>query len=131
MLALLCLTGCAQSASPTESHRSGDLVAAASSIKMPGTAQPCQNTATDSTNRCSLATVTARAAADDVAGQLRTLGLTPSVPKCEQVTKKTPESCTVQVVVSGRHALTFVASPHLLPNAPARFEGVDTVLLAQ
>lgn len=131
MLAILCLTACAQTAGPSGPQPSEDVVAAASAIKLPGSAQPCQNAASDSTDRCSLAKVTARAAAGDVAGQLQALGLTPSATKCEQVTAETPESCTVQVVVGGPHALTFVASPHLLSKPPAQFEGVDTVLMAQ
>lgn len=131
VLVALALSGCAQSTSPNTPPPSADVVAAASAINLPGTPQPCQNTSSDSTDRCSLAKVTARAAASDVSRQLQSLGLMPSPTKCEKASVTTPESCTVQVVASGPHALTFVASPHLLPSAPARFDGVETVLISQ
>lgn len=119
-----CLAGCGQ----RDNGPTVDVVATAAQVKLPGATQPCtQGAATD---RCSTAKVDARAAAEDVTGQLRALGLDPKSPVCEKVTEKMPEQCTVQVVVAGPHALTFIAFPHALPTAPLRFDGVDTVILA-
>jgi hypothetical protein len=98
-------------------------------MMLPGAAQPCKGNL-DPGDRCSLAKGTTRSVASSVAEQLRTLGLTPSLSKCQKATDKFPELCTLLVLVGEDHALTFFASPHPTPGASAHFEGVDVILIS-
>lgn len=82
----------------------------------------------DATDLCTLAKGDARSVVNGVAKQLRAMGYKPDREICEKPTEKAPENCYVQVVFGDSQALTFLAFPHLLPNPPLRFEGVDTVL---
>lgn len=120
---LACVTGCGTLASPAASI---DANSAATKVKLPGRPQAC--TTGNPTDRCSLADDDARTAVQNVAHQLRAMGLQPMPEVCTKATEKTPENCYVQVVFDGSQALTFFAFPHLLPTPPARFEGVETSL---
>lgn len=117
------VTGCGPLASPAPSV---DANSAAAKVKLPGRAQAC--TTGNPSDRCSLADDDARAAVQNVAQQLRAMGLQPMPEVCSKVTEKTPENCYVQVVFDGSRALTFFAFPHLLSTPPARFAGVETSL---
>lgn len=126
------VSACAGAPSATPSASSVDVVAAASSIALPGNGQPCGALVTVGEGRCSQADITAEEAVRDVAAQLRHLGLDPTEPKCEKAAATTPSTCSVSVKASP-HALVFVALPHLLtvPVSPPKFHGIDAVLTTQ